>query len=259
MYPYLDFLSGNRNIKYPFSEKAILPRTIPRSFLIDLVIATKTDEPYFLRRISNKISTIDIIISNQSESIMLNFTIDCSNNNKLYTKEEEDVSIKLLIGDANSIKLQGIHSYFFNETIFEECCVIPYPAIVEGIEVNNVVYNGNIKFIAGYNIDIKENDGQIEFSSFPGAGFGRYINDDKKEYTHIRSINNNKIKGNFNIDSSECINIIKYKTSNTVAINNNCTPCCINCAEDIDTINDKTVTVQIDIDSLDQRISNLGG
>lgn len=248
MFPYLEYLSSNKLIKFPFSELAVLPDQIPNDLIVDLLIVTETpDIVYYLNRLEYTPTQIKLQIN--GNEIVIDRT-----STTMYGYFDGSIKIKILLGRLSLDLAYGAWDYTESQTKFESCCVVPYSRIVHTL--NNL--NNDVLLAEGYNTSLIPSGNQVQIAFTSGAGLGT-TPCEPYEYEFISKINNEEVENNLLVKGLDCISIIHYPETNMIVINDRCKPCCQDCADKLTEITTNTSAVQDAIDALIVRIEALGG
>lgn len=245
-FAFLEFLSSNKLINYPFKENLDLPPEIPQDFIVDAVISTSISSPIFISQIEIfPTSTTDAEYRISINGIFV-FAIPVSTEeNSFPTKFEFDsptLKVKMLIGNNVFDNIvPNVFNYTANDTSFEECVVVPFPNKV--LSINGLT--GDVIFKEGYNCRLTVSDNTILYEAIPGAGLGRTPCDFETD-NFIRSINGQLLGPNMIIRDSECVRIDAFPELNTIVFANRCSPCCgpDECDNILDALEDEVVALE---------------
>lgn len=260
MWAYLEHLSSNRRVKYPFSESANLPKELLLEYLVDMLIVTRDNTEYYISRIDRTDTAIILYFNN-----LFNVNIPHNTKDSVIKFSDPDHMVKILVGDGETTFLSGSYQYTINQTRIEPSCVLKQSSLVDSLASNDIALQGDIKLASGFNIELVQNDAnkEIVIDVLPGAGLGHapcshseYKNENRKP---VCSINGNEVSKNILVHGDACTEIINYPDLHMIAIRNICAPCCDDCDEKLDEIENSDTAMQSDINDLDGRIDSLEG
>jgi hypothetical protein len=260
MWAYLEHLSSNRRIKYPFSESANLPKELLLEYLVDMLIVTRTDTVYYISRIDRTDEDIILYFNN-----LFQISIPHGTKDSIIKFSDTNHMVKILVGDGETNYLSGSYQYTLDQTKTEPSCVLKQSSLVDTVSSKDIALEGDIKLASGFNTELIQNDpgNEIVIDILPGAGLGHapcshseYENENRKP---VCSINGTEVDRNILVYGDACTEIINYPDLHMIAIRNICAPCCEDCDEKLNEIEESDTTMQGDINNLDSRIDTLEG
>jgi hypothetical protein len=260
MWAYLEHLSSNRRIKYPFSESAELPPELRLEYLVDMLIVTKNNLVYYISRVDRTDAEIVFYFNN-----LFNVSIPHGTKDSIMKFSDADHMVKILVGDGETDYLSGSYQYTVDQTKIEPSCVLKQSSLVDSVAARGIALEGDIRLASGFNVELVQNDSgkEIVIDILSGAGLGHapcshseYENEDRKP---VCSINGTEVDRNVLVHGDACTEVINYPALHMIAFRNICAPCCEDCDEKLDEIEDSDTDMQGNIDNLDDRIDMLEG
>ena len=259
MQSFIEHLSGNKYIRYPFSEQAILNDTIVPAFIVDLLIFSPLPNlEFYLSSLIIRENDFDFSINNIFDFV--NIDKELKENYVLSELTNGDYQCKIILVPffINDVAT-GTYNFTADETKFEPSCIIPPGKRVMSIEACSIPLEENVHLGEGNNVSLSQVNDNIKIDFLPGAGDGAVPCEDNPLLDAIYSINTNNFGKNYAISGSECIEIINEPEKSLIIIHDRCKPCCADCEDSIDSTNNDTTVLQGDLDSLDARLIALGG
>ncbi len=237
---FLEYLSSNELIKYPFKDDATMG-TLPLNFILDAVIYGEEGDLFI-----NKIDNEYVYIARAPDEYLFKIRIPLINRSiSTYNNKA-----RILFGEIVSL----YDTYSYEETAFLDCICVPEISRVLSIGIEsrqgnpltgNVLLNSNDKMTA---LKLENNIITLD------------INKVKKDTkcNAICKINNQKpTNNNINVAGSTCINVYKEPHLNMVAIRDECHACCENKEERLSNIEIDLLDIDDELASLDDRVTAL--
>jgi hypothetical protein len=251
MYPNLEYLSGNKNIKYPFKENVILSPYLLKDFLIDICIVTKYwNEDFYISELTYKQNDFSIVFN---ETFLL--TIGSGD---IHVYDASDCIIKALTFNKDLNIPFGKYSISKENSLIEACCVSSIGKSVNSILVNDSILYNEIKFKKGYNVNIEKQEKGFEISAVRGTGLGISPCNCKQTKEGITRINNENMQSkNIIVEGDDCIQIETLVDKNMIVIHDRCKPCCENCEGRTTQVSIDNDIAAMDLISLELRIEAL--
>ena len=261
MEAYLEWLSSNELINYPFKENVPLQSTLgislQKNLLIDIVIyGLKVEDRAFLSKVNSVGATVTLTFSSINEGEILTFIIDKNSDSirELFEQENGTIIGRLLPGEGLLNLGTETHIFTLANTELEPSVLIPFTERVFKLTHENSEFENDIQIGEGVNMEVEIDDENVlRFNAGPGFGLGSLIGCfETIEPKVIKTINGKgpNENNNFKIQGSDCIEARIFPDINMVLLYDHCRSCC-----DCDNLN----TLQITADDLESRIEVLEG
>lgn len=250
MLPYLEFLTSNRLIKYPFAEAAPLPATWPLDLIVDLAVVTSQWQiPWAITRVEVQATTLTLTFTTGLTITVARGVTPLT----LATTSNATGYLKVLFGHTDLPWTNGIYT-FTDQLMLESCCVAPRGAIVTTLNTIDQA----VTLQPGYNTELTPDGATVTIAFRPGAGAGNPPCVDPVN-PGIYTVNGVACSGNLSLLGSDCIEIRPEAAVPLVVVHDRCQPCCGNCDGDLQTINTAVDLAAVAIADLDARLSVLEG
>lgn len=251
MEAYLEWLSSNSQITYPFKENVSRTSTagfiLPEDVIIDLVISgVDSQDRVFLRELKILLNTVSLTFhSVDLAADIIAITLPLSHDlfrevQSTGTATDSKYTLRLVPGEGwGNLVPTLTHIFTLDTAEIEPSCIIPEQAKVLSIDLEDDPnmsvpgrLQGDVLLANGCNMEVVQDDedGSFAFNAVPGGGEGPCYSCDEDDdpLPGILTINGlmADARRNFKIQASECIEVRNYREQNMIALHDHCRPCC---------------------------------
>lgn len=255
---YLDYLSSNQDVAFPFADDApglarataasVSPARLPRAFLLDLVAVLPAQSlvgDLYLLRIEVDSATAFELVFGDGYGDVAAVPVDLDESPVYGTVLQfvsSTVTLRLVAGDAFPTYLATVAAALSNSGTLNFALTLPLvPAAVEfrGARVDSLkvgettISLGDVGLVAGYNMAITREGQRITIAAGVGAGLGRRPGDcEDDEEEPLPAILNRLGQaapdehGNVELIGGNCWRIVPDPANNRLLFYNDCEPCC---------------------------------
>jgi hypothetical protein len=263
---YLDYLTANELIAYPFHDDSLgltvqgesvahgATAKVARDFLVDALIIAPTSyyQVVYLDSIERIVDTFRFFLFNDEGGSVAVFDLDLGDipparSVVSFADADTGVSVRLLTGDSFSSFLTGIVAgstdSFGVRLPFSTAVVEFRPRRLEILRVPDglsgevdltdqisVRPGNNILYGVNDNIDVPTDVATLTISAIPGTGLGQFnsCDDQEEPIDYLARINGATPNedGDLVLSTTACHRIVGVPTSNKIQLGNDCVPCC---------------------------------